>query len=80
MGVTEVEDETDAERVEELEGGGRVTIGGGRMFTSTSPSSAVAVDDLLRFEEDMGSDDDWSSDRFEVDPEVCERPVVERDC
>ena len=79
MGVTEVEDETDAERVEELEGGGRVTIGGGRMFTSTSPSSAVAVDDLLRFEE-VGSEDDWSSDRFEVDPEVCERPVVERDC
>ena len=50
------------------------------MFTSTSPSSAVAVDDLLRFEEEVGSEDDWSNDRFEVDPEVCERPVVEMDC
>ena len=56
-----------------------MTIGGGRMFTSTSPSSAVAVDDLLRFEEEVGSEDDWSRDRFEVDPEVCERPE-EIDC
>ena len=76
MGVTEVEDETDAERVEELEGGGRVTIGGGRMFTSTSPSSAVAVDDPLRFEENVGSEDEWSSDGFEVNPKFCQRPVV----
>lgn len=64
MGVTEVDDEVEAERVEELEADGRVTIGGGLM--SASPFRVVAVEDLLRLE-DIRSDDS-SSTRLE-DPD-----------